>query len=226
MLKKHPEADSFQAMIKPVVYALMPSEGIGEGGVLSAILYVAGDPWWDKGSVVARQRRVFDILDQCKTRLLLLIEMNNMLSEIGKKRTLQKLNILKNISNYMQMPMVFAGSQETEDIIRNCPSLATRLDKIELSLWTDNQILWDWLANVEGTLSLRKESRLYEMAPEILRYSKLIDPFGYAGTTYAILKLAKESAVKAVKDGTEKVTSEHLRRVAGQGSHLSSISQS
>jgi hypothetical protein len=213
---KYPSQVTRPIEIIPVIRTTAPVGG-GEGRLLSAILQQFGYKDWDTGSIDNKQKRVLLSLWICHVRLIIVDDVNNMLH--GGKKKSEALYAIRNISNYLQIPIVFAGSEEAKVVFRDEPSLTSRLELLELPLWVENEDFYKFLWDLESTLSLKRSSHLYkrEKAHIIFELSKSLDPDGRPGILVNILKIVKTAAVNAILDGSEYVTIQHLRSAAESG---------
>ena len=212
--RKHLGHSTPEVEIRPVIIALAPVNG-GEGRLLSAILKAIGyREDWDKGSTDSKQRRVLNALVNCRVEIIMIDDINNML--YGGKKKSEALYGIRNISNYLKIPLIFAGSEEARIVLEDEPSIKTRLDVLELPLWTEGHEYCEFLYNLELTLSLRKSSYLWkrEKAHLILELSKSLDPDRRPGILFNILKLVKTAAENGLRDGSEQITVEHLKSAA------------
>jgi len=211
---KHLGHSTAEVEIRPVVIALAPVNG-GEGRLLSAILKAIGyGEDWDKGSTDSKQRRVLNALVNCRVEIIMIDDINNMLH--GGKKKSEALYAIRNISTYLKIPLVFAGSEEARIVFEDEPSIKTRLDVLELPLWTEGHEYCEFLYNLELTLSLRKSSCLWkkEKAHLVLELSKSLDPDRRPGILFNILKLVKTAAETGLRDGSEQITVEYLKSAA------------
>ncbi len=208
--RRHPRQSEPGVEIIPILRTTAPVNG-GEGKLLSTILQPFGYSDWDAGSVVSKQRRVLTALFTCRVRLLMIDDVNNMLH--GGKKKSEALFAIRNISNYLRIPIVFAGSEEAGIVFGDEESLTTRLEVSKLPLWTEGRHLSHFLWELESTLSLKKASCLYkkEKAHLIVDLSKSLDASGRGGVLVNILKLVKTAAINALKDESEQIMDRHLK---------------
>ncbi len=72
----HPPTKTPTGMERPVVYCMVPPNAT-YSMLVSELLKEMGDPRYDKGNIVARTARLRDYLKLCKTRVLILDEINH-----------------------------------------------------------------------------------------------------------------------------------------------------
>jgi len=211
--KRNPWRKELPARSIPVLIATAPVSG-GEGRLLSALLREIGYEDWESGSVDCKQKRVLSALSACGVQLVIIDDINNML--FGGIKKFEALYASRSVSNYLQIPMVFAGSEEAAQVFGDESSLTTRLEVLELPLWIENRDFCEFLWGIQATLSLKKNSHLYERekAHLVFELSKSIDSDGRPGRLVNILKIAKTAAVIGLRDGSEQITIEHLKSAA------------
>jgi hypothetical protein len=201
--------------IKPVLYVISPATA-GESRLLASILRSFGYEKWELGSVDVKMRRVLNALLKCKVQVLVIDEIHNMLT--GRQRLWESLNVVKTLSNELELPIMLAGIETAKDVVREDPQVSSRFRLIELPTWKDGKEYRDFLCALESTLPLAKPSKLYEKekAVPLLELSKGLDtaPVPRAGILGNLVKLVKESAVQAIKDSSELISVDHLRSVA------------
>jgi hypothetical protein len=212
-VKLNPRHSELPAEIIPVLYVTAPIGG-GEGRLLSWLLREIGYVDWDLGTIDAKWKRVLNALSCCKVQLVIVDDIQNML--VGGKRKFEALYAIRNISNCLGIPAVFAGSEEVQDVFEGDTSLTTRLQVLELPLWRENHDFRQFLVGIQATLSLKKNSHLYEKqtAHRIFDLTKLLDPEDRPGILVNILKLVKSAAVEALRNGSEQVTIKDLDTAA------------
>jgi len=214
--RRNPPHSEPDVEIKPVLRTTAPVSG-GEGKLLSAILQQFGYENWGAGSVASKQNRVLNALECCGVQLVIIDDVNNML--YGGKKKSEALYAIRNISNYLRIPIVFAGNEQAKAVFSDEPSLTSRLELLELPLWTENKDYHKFLWELEATISLKQPSQLYKKgkAHLIFELSKYLDPEGRKGILVNTLKLVKTAAVTAISDGTEYITIQHLESAAKRG---------
>jgi len=210
---RHPNYSTPETSIKPVVIALAPVHG-GAGKLYSAILKALGYKDWDQGSIDSKQRRLLNALVNCRVELVVIDDVNNWLH--GGTSKSEALYAIRNISNCLQIPLVFAGSEEARIVFEEEDSIKTRLDIVELPLWSEGHEYYDFLFNLESTLSLKNASYLWkeEKSHLIMSLSGVLDPYGRRGIIYNILKLVKTATESGLQDGSECIEASHLKAAA------------
>jgi ribosomal protein S8 len=213
-LERNPEQFTPEVTVKPVVIAEVPA-GAGEGRLLGSILRRLGySEDWDKGSTDLKTRKVLNTLKRCRVEILGIDEVNNLME--GGKMAWESLRTLKEISNELGLPIVFAGTEEALVVLREDTQLTTRVDAMRLRPWEYGNDFCRLLCNLESTLSVAHPSRLYsrEKAALILDLTASLNPRRRKGILFDIIKLVKTSAELVVRDGSEIIGKETLTRVA------------
>jgi Bacterial TniB protein len=123
--------------------------------------------------------------------MLIIDEIHNIITGLVSKQG-QFLNVLKYLSNDLQIPLVGLGTQEALRAIQADPQLANRFTPVPLTHW---RMGWDFLrllASFERALPLRQPSRLIE---EHLARKLLVLSEGSLGELSALLSAAAVYAV-------------------------------
>jgi GTPase SAR1 family protein len=216
-MRRHPDSSQVDVEIKPVLYVETPPTA-GESRLLGAILRHLGyTADWDRGNCDLKLKRVFNALRACRVELIILDEIHNMFIK-GTKRPWESLSVIKALSNQLSLPVVLVGINSARNLISQDPQLASRLQTIELAPCKDGTEYRDFLYALESTLPLSRPSRLYskEKATIILELSQFIcrGPTSTAGILGNVTRIVKEAAIRALKDRTEMITVEHLRKAS------------
>ena len=212
--RRNPEVNTPDFIRKPVIFAETPA-GAGEGRLLGAILRALGyHSDWDRGSIDSKTRKVLNALQKCQVELLMIDEVNNLLG--GGKKTWEALRTLKEISNQLRIPIVFAGTEDAAVVLEEDSQLTSRIDVTRLRTWEYCKEFAKLLYDVESTIPLARPSRLYskEMALEILKLSSSLNPQNRKGVLFDILKLVRSSAEYELRNGSEIISFETLKLMA------------
>lgn len=148
-----------------------------------------------------------DILGIVKTKVLLVDEINHLLSG-SPKRQQDFLFALKYLSNELRMSIVISGTPESLQLIRLSDQIENRFQLEPLPVWPLNDELRVLLANFEQALPLRKKSKLSGKAMASLIHSIGGDTIG------SIASLLNKAAKMAITSGEEQITEEILRACA------------
>ena len=195
----HPAWDNpeGEAAVVPVLMMQAPP-GPNEGRFYDGILESLFAPYQRHESAAKKQFQVLRLLKQLDLRMLIIDEIHNILSgPVSKQR--QFLNVLKYLSNDLQIPLVGLGTKEALRAIQADPQLANRFTPVALPTWRMDREFLMLLTSFEQVLPLHQPSKLVEerMARKLLALSE-----GSLGELSALLTAG---AIYAVKSGTEKI---------------------
>ena len=155
-------------------------------------------PYQPREPAAKKQFQVLKLLKQLDLRMLMIDEIHNILSgSVSRQR--QFLNVLKYLSNTLQIPLVAFGTQEALRGIQTDPQLANRFTPVPLPRWRMNREFLDVTGELRTALPLRQPSRLIE---ERLAQKLLVQSEGNLGELSALLTTA---AIHAVKTEIEQI---------------------
>jgi len=170
---------------------------------LGAILEAFGFDDYDSDSLERRRIRVIRELKGTHVKVMLVDEIHNLLAGSPKLKE-ETANLLKNLSNTFEMPIIFAGTERAENVFRYDAQLVKRFPIARLPTWTDGNGFRFFLRALESTLPLQRPSYLYddEKAAYLLKHSQ--------GVLADIVLVVREAARRAIEDGSERITAEGL----------------
>ena len=125
-------------------------------------------------------------------------ELHNIVTgPVSKQR--QFLQVLKYLSNELQIPLVGLGTPEALRAVQADPQLANRFEPIALPRWRMGQDFLRLLASFEWVLPLRQPSQLVAepLARKLLALSE--------GNLGALVALLTSAAIYAVRTGGEQI---------------------
>ena len=203
----HPACDNPEgdAAVVPVLLVQAPP-GPDENRFYEGIFEALFSPYKPRERVAKRQFQVLKLLKQTGLRMLIIDEIHNILSgAVSKQR--QFLNVLRYLSNDLQIPLVGLGTKEALRAIHADPQLANRFTPVTLPVWRMGREFLMLLASFEKTLPLRQPSRLTNpgLAQKLLAQSE-----GSLGELSALLTAA---AIYAVQTEIEQVNEEVLAAI-------------
>jgi type II secretory pathway predicted ATPase ExeA len=179
----------------PVVVFQMPKEPLEED-FYDQLLRAVGVPF--RLTITKREaaRTSLRLLQDLKTRVLIIDEMNNMLAGTSRQQRLF-LNLIRFVTNELALPIVCAGTPEAHRALLFDAHLADRFDAMELTPWRNDETFAMLLRSLASTRPLRAPSDLENPAvrKRIMQLSE--------GITGRIFRLIEEAAVMAVKSGRE-----------------------
>jgi type II secretory pathway predicted ATPase ExeA len=206
-VQAHPADDNpdGEAVIVPV-FAVQAPPGPDENRLYNTMLEALGAPYTPRAHVAQKQVQVLRILKQIGLRMLIIDEVQNILTgPVTKQR--QFLNVLKYLGNDLQIPLVGLGTTEALRAMQADPQLANRFEPAALPRWQLDQEFQMLLASFERALPLREPSRLADatLARKLLALSE-----GSLGELAALLTAA---AVYAVQAGAERIDAQVLTAI-------------
>lgn len=196
------EVNNDAETIIPVVLIEMPSAATPTG-LFSRILgemWVPTSPSSNKEEKLNQIKRVFE---RYKVNMLIIDEFNN-LADTSRNYQLQVINTIKSLGNQLQIPIVLVGTEDAKNIIRSDQQTRNRYKPKELKQWDLNDDFMNVLVNFEMSLPLKKPSVLTN---ELIAQKILAKSDGWLGEMAELLTLA---AIKAIDEGTEKITAKLL----------------
>jgi hypothetical protein len=109
------------------------------------------------------------------------------------------LNVIKHLSNELQIPIVGAGTRAAFHALQTDPQLSNRFEPAVLPRWEQGGEYLRLLASFERALPLRRPSHLVEERLA-LKLLSLID-----GKIGELARLLAKAAVRAVHTGAERI---------------------
>lgn len=192
-------------IINPVLMIQAPPEP-DERRFYNAILEKLFAPYKTSEKIDSRYLRVKKLMTSLQIRILVIDEIHHVLAgSPSKQRTF--LNVLKHLSNDLQIPLICAGTKLAFNAIQSDHQLANRFEPKVLPRWSNDLELKRLLLSFERILPLRKESHLIEssITSKILAMSD-----GLIGEIAKVLEL---SSILAIESGIEKITFNILEEI-------------
>lgn len=192
-------------LINPVLMIQAPPEP-DEKRFYNAILEKLFAPTRTSEKIDSRQSRVKNLLKHLEVKAIIIDEIHHVLAGSPSKQRLF-LNVLKHLSNELQIPLICAGTKLAFNAIQSDSQLANRFEPRVLPRWTNNTEYKRLLLSFSMVLPLKKESSLVEgsIANKILTYSD-----GLIGEISKILEL---STILAIESGTEHITNSIIENI-------------
>lgn len=215
---RNPQFSTPPVDIKPVIRITVPAGGRAD--LITELLGSLGyDPERSAGLASIRQARVYNGLDQCKTRVLILDDINNLKeNRSGKISTAawETLKFIRVLSDKLRIHIIFTGDEASAEIVDQEDSLRTRMQKVELEPWTDGEELARLLQGVEATLPLAEASNIGERSRTslVFKLGQQADRDGRAGRLYYLVKIPKKAGELALKRGLEHIENVDLEKAA------------
>lgn len=192
-------------LVNPVLMIQAPPEP-DEKRFYNAILEKLFAPTRTSEKIDSRQFRVMSLLKQLEVRALVIDEIHHVLAGSPSKQRLF-LNVIKHLSNELQIPLICAGTKLAFNAIQSDSQLANRFEPRVLPRWSNNLEYKRLLMSFTRILPLKKDSNLIEGS---IALKILADSDGLIGEIAKILEL---STILAIESGTECITSSILNSI-------------
>ena len=181
---------------RPVVYMQMTTHLKDEGDFWSELLDALHVPHRATAKTVDKRRQAQAVMSALQVRILLIDEADFLLlGKVGQQRDC--LAMIKRLSNQLQLPIVFAGTETAEAAFITDRGVKGRFPPMRLPPWKPGIEYLRFLASYERVLPLAKPSGLATL--DIAR--RLFAETG--STTGPLSRLLKEAAKFAIVEGTE-----------------------
>jgi ATP:corrinoid adenosyltransferase len=156
-----------------------------------------------------KTKLAFEALQRMQVKLILMDELHVLMNTTKLKKA-QMLDTLKYIGNRAKISIIGAGTKEAHTAVVSDSQLANRFEPLELPNWKLNTDYRKLLATFEQLLPLKYPSNLQQkdIAMEIYAMT--------GGTIGEIDALLKRAAINSVKDGSDIITLEHLKKLDWQ----------
>lgn len=203
-LDKHPPDPnpSGNAAVIPVVYVQAPpTPDIRD--LCTRILHEVNAPFKESGSASDRIFAVKKVLGQIGTRMLLIDDIQHMLTG-GAVKQREFRNAIKDLGNELRISIVVAGIEDAYTVFATDAQLSNRFEMEALPLWKMDTELGRLLASLEQRLPLRKPSNL--KSPELMQKIYWMSE-GPIGEIHGVIKKA---AIQAIREKREQITLELL----------------
>jgi hypothetical protein len=146
------------------------------------------------------------MLPKLGVRMMIIDEIHNILSGSGKSRE-RFLNVIRNIGNDLQIPIVAVGTELAVNAIESDAQLKSRFELAPLPRWDYGKHYRQLVASFEALLPLRKPSELSEPRMSFRLYNMTDQTIGGTAT------LVSKAAIEAIRGGDERITDEVLNRL-------------
>lgn len=198
-MRRHPKAvsESDETRLPVLVFETPPDAD--EGRLYSAILTAMRIAHREDAPPEKLLSKVIDGVESLGVCVLMADELHNMLHGSPASQR-QFLASLKSLLNLLRRPLVAAGTRDAVRALATDTQFVTRFEQLALPRWGVNMEARRLLASIEQMMPLAEPSNLAgkELGETII--------LGGGGTIGGIVKLAKKSAIAAIKSGAERVT--------------------
>ena len=157
-------------------------------------------------TVANAQANVIRIFRALGVRILLIDEIQHLVAA-GAIRSRQMMNVLKYMSNDLQISIIGAGVQSAFNALQSDDQMANRFKPVVLPRWDLNEEFLQLLASFELLLPLRKPSNLTDKEIAVKLHGMIGGKIGELATLLA------DAAVEAIHSGQERITSKALRQL-------------
>jgi hypothetical protein len=183
----------------PIVLALMPEDPSEEAFFLQILKAVGApfDPLRRRHRLSLRET-TFRLLRELGTRMLMIDEINSILVGSARQQR-QFLQLLRFLSNELQIAIVCAGVPEARVALLSDPQLRSRVADIVLEPWTAGPELQDFVNRLVQGLPLRQPSPVDSAKLRRL----LIERSG--GITRSICVAIERAGAIALRNGRERI---------------------
>lgn len=183
-----------EATLMPVVYVQSPPSA-DVAALYNNILRAIGAPFSPTWQPARKIDQVIRLLTKLQTRVLIVDELQSALSGNVSQRTLF-MNVLKNISNDMQISIVGVGTKEALRAIQTDPQLGNRFEPLLLPRWRTNQDYATFIAKVCTKAEVKNLKPL--QSPKFIRRIHEMTE-GLTGETWKLMCRLIEQADEAKK---------------------------
>lgn len=204
-LKRHPAEDrtDMDVVYAPVVYIQSPP-GPNENLFLNKFLMMLGVPVRQNDTPDRKLLQLTEILPRIQTRILLIDELNALLAgSVTKQRFF--LNMLKYLSNDLQISIVAAGTADALQAVRSDMQIQSRFPARILPRWQQGEDFRKLLYSFEYVLPLKFASEIYKGELPAVLYGMSEGGIGRLATTI------RSAAKHAIQTKVEKITLDVIR---------------
>jgi hypothetical protein len=201
--RAHPASfDSVERRLVTPVLALQmashPTERRFYGHLLSAI----GVPFTARATVLDLEIQVLRNLRRMEVKLLMLDEVHNILAGSAKEQRIL-LNLLRYLSNELQISLVCLGVSEARQAVGGDVQLARRLDELLLPRWQGDEEFQELVVAIVRHLPLKEKSQISARAlRQVLQTTD--------GLTAGIFSMFNGMAIEAIASGTECISDDSI----------------
>ena len=183
----------------PVVLTLMP-EAPSEEAFFCQILKAVGAPLElsRQRNLLSLRETTFRLLRELGVRMLMIDEINSILVGSARQQR-QFLQLLRFLSNELQVAIVCAGVPEARFALLSDPQQRSRVAEVALEPWTAGPALQDFINKLVQSLPLRQPSPVDSLALRCL----LIERSG--GITLSMCRAIERAGVLAIHRGRERI---------------------
>ena len=149
-------------------------------------------------NVASLEVRVIALLRDLGLRIIMIDEVHNLLAGTHREQR-RFLNVLRYLSNELEVSLVCFGVSEAVDAIRGDVQLARRLDEHHLPNWRDDSEFSNMIQTLIAAMPLEKKSNL-----KVKSLRQILALTG--GITSRVFSLVKDLAIDAIRSGEKCIT--------------------
>ena len=149
-------------------------------------------------NVASLEVRVIALLRDLGLRMIMIDEVHNLLAGTHREQR-RFLNVLRYLSNELEVSLVCFGVSEAVDAIRGDVQLARRLDEHHLPNWRDDSEFSNMIQTLIAAMPLEQKSNL-----KVKSLRQILALTG--GVTSRVFSLVKDLAIDAIRSGEECIT--------------------
>ena len=189
----------------PIVYIQAPPTP-NERSFYTNLLTALNAPFQRQSTAAQMQYQVMRILTNVETKILIIDEIHHILAGAYLSQR-AFLNLIKYISNELQIVIIGAGIADAYNAINTDKQLANRFEPSVLPLWKLDEDFFRLLKSYETMFGLHEQSKLTneETAIKILSMS--------GGTIGEISSILRKAAILAIQTGHEKIDLSMLSQI-------------
>lgn len=199
------DENGYSKVVNPVLIVQAPPEP-DEKRFYNIIFEKLYAPYKTSERIEQRHLRLIKLLKELEVKVLVIDEIHHVLAGTQAKQRLF-LNVLKYLSNELQIPLICAGTRDAFNAIQTDPQISNRFEPKVLPRWTNDAELKKLLISFESIMPLKKQSNLIEnsMTNKILAISD--------GLIGEISKIIQLSTILAIESKVEKITPNILESI-------------
>ena len=126
---RHPIIKHEDFVEVPVLYASVPSKSSIDN-LASSMLLALGSPFWNRGKTKELTHQLVTLLKTCKVKMVVLDEVNHLVDKGGIKTHHLIADWLKELSDSVRIPFVFAGIPRANRLLEANDQLRSRFREV------------------------------------------------------------------------------------------------
>ena len=127
--QRHQRSRTQEGATVPIIRSFIPSSATIKG-VQTELLQALGDPHPEKGTRYAQEVRLLDLLDGCASELLILDEIQHLISRLTARILQDVADWVKLLMAKSRIPIVLMGMPEAQQVLQYDRQLARRFSSV------------------------------------------------------------------------------------------------